>query len=119
MKHILFLSRVLLASVLVVSPVKAQSPSDRNLSYNPALPQTSSPSQTSPVDLAFLSYRGYLKSQGVDGYGALLTGYTSGRITPKAIVQAAINAHLVSASVLNDRGYLSALDSTIRDFEMH
>ncbi|BAY59499.1 hypothetical protein NIES2135_63760 (plasmid) [Leptolyngbya boryana NIES-2135] len=108
----------LLVSALIAYPVKAQPSGDRDLTYNLAIARPSSSTQTSPVDLAFLAYRGYLKNQDSDSYNVLVTRYISGSITSKNIVQAAINDNLVSASALNDRGYLSALDATIRDFEM-
>jgi hypothetical protein len=109
---------VLALSTLIATSAKAETRVDRQLvSYSSAMVQPAA-NQTllSPFDLAFLAQRGYLKDQGISGYGALETSYKSGTIKAKDVVQAAIRAYRLPESTLQDQGYLRALDSNIRSF---
>lgn len=72
-----------------------------------------------PADLATFAYRGYFKSQGISGYGGLIQDHSSGKVSNKDIVQAAIAMHLLPDSTLNNRGYLNALDNQLREINLH
>lgn len=69
-----------------------------------------------PFNLAFLAYQGYLKEQGIPSYGTLLFKYQTGYLTGKDVVQAAIKANKLSAEVLNDRGYVNAVELQMKSF---
>jgi hypothetical protein len=69
--------------------------------------------QIKPFNLAYLAYRGYLKDQGIPSYLTLLQEYRSGKITASDIVKSAIRAGRLSKSVLNDQGYVDAVDNQL------
>jgi hypothetical protein len=112
---------VLALSTFIATSAKAETRVDRQLmSYDSAMVQpASTQALLSPVDLAFLAQRGYLKDQGISSYNALETSYQTGTITAKDVVQAAIRANRLPESTLQDRGYLNALDSTLRGLNIH
>ncbi len=76
-----------------------------------------STSEISAFDLAFLAYRGYLRDQGVPGYGTLTTAHRAGRISAKDVVRAAIKQNRVSEQKLSDRAYLNDIDANLRALE--
>ncbi|KAM3098253.1 hypothetical protein ACKFKF_17920 [Phormidesmis sp. 146-12] len=112
---------ILALSTFIATSAKAETRVDRQpLSYDSAMVQlASNQALLSPFDLAFLAQRGYLKEQGISSYGTLETSYEAGTITAKDVVQAAIRANRLPESTLQDRGYLSALDSNLRSFSSH
>ncbi|MBD1848014.1 hypothetical protein H6F89_32525 [Cyanobacteria bacterium FACHB-63] len=112
---------VLALSTVIAASAKAETRIDRQLlSYDSARVQpASNQALLSPFDLAFLAQRGYLKDQGISSYAALDTSYEAGTITAKDVVQAAIRANRLPESTLQDRCYLSALDSNLRGFNIH
>ncbi|MDZ7965617.1 MAG: hypothetical protein RM368_11680 [Nostoc sp. DedSLP03] len=69
-----------------------------------------------PFNIAFLAYQGYLKEQGIPSYGTLLFKYQTGYLTGKDVVQAAIRAKKLPAEVLNDRGYVNAVELQMKSF---
>lgn len=72
-----------------------------------------------PNDLANLAYQGYLRDQGISSYSQLIFDYESGRIQGKDIVQAAVNANRLPASLLNDQSYLSAVNLQLSGLDIH
>ncbi|MBD2559996.1 MULTISPECIES: hypothetical protein [Nostoc] len=66
-----------------------------------------------PFNTAFLAYQGYFKEQGIPSGSALVFKYQTGNLTAKDVVQAAIKAHKLPAQVLNDPGYLNAVESQL------
>ncbi|PHM09121.1 hypothetical protein CK516_16605 [Nostoc sp. 'Peltigera malacea cyanobiont' DB3992] len=69
-----------------------------------------------PFNIAFLAYQGYLKEQGIPSGGTLLFKYQTGYLTAKDVVQAAIRANKLPAEVLNDRGYVNAVELQMKSF---
>ncbi|MDZ8088020.1 MAG: hypothetical protein RMY16_21010 [Nostoc sp. DedQUE12b] len=69
-----------------------------------------------PFNIAFLAYQGYLKEQGIPSGGTLLFKYQTGYLTAKDVVQAAIRANKLPAEVLNDRGYVNAVELQMTSF---
>jgi hypothetical protein len=69
-----------------------------------------------PFNIAFLAYQGYLKEQGIPSGGTLLFKYQTGYLTAKDVVQAAIRANKLPAEVLNDQGYVNAVELQMKSF---
>ncbi|MEH2209266.1 hypothetical protein [Nostoc sp.] len=69
-----------------------------------------------PFNIAFIAYQGYLREQGIPSGGTLLFRYQTGYLTAKDVVQAAIRANKLPAEVLNDRGYVNAVELQMRSF---
>ncbi|WP_036488511.1 hypothetical protein [Myxosarcina sp. GI1] len=67
-----------------------------------------------PFVLVSQAQAGRLESQGIPGYGALKTQYMLDRVTAKSLVRAGIDAHLIPARTLQDRGYLNVVESQLR-----
>ena len=107
------------------SSTDSQSPSSSGMSSSDNNQQpTSSPAavnstsdsyQTSPFNLAELAYRGYFKEQGIPAYYNLVSDYRAGRVTVQDIIQSGIRANKVSPDVLNNAGYVNALDAQLRN----
>ena len=63
-----------------------------------------------PFELASRAYQGAYKSQGISSFGSLHTDFSSGRITAKDLVRAAIEAKDLSPETQTDRAYLNAIE---------
>jgi hypothetical protein len=79
---------------------------------------TNSPnaSYIQPFNTAFLAYQGAFKEQGIPRGSALISEYQIGKLTAKDVVQAAIKTNKLPAQVLNDLGYLNAVESQLTSF---
>jgi hypothetical protein len=66
-----------------------------------------------PFNIAFLAYQGAFKEQGIPSAGTLLSEFQIGNLTAKDVVQAAIKANKLPAQVLNDEGYVNAVESQL------
>jgi len=114
MQKLIFSNLFCLLILVAIAP-KAQSET-----INPESDSTkavSSPSimqRITPFQLVSLAYQGNLNSDGIPGYGGLITAYQSGRITAKDIVQIAVNNNRLTQDVLSDRGYLNAVEVELR-----
>jgi hypothetical protein len=64
-----------------------------------------------PFNIAFLAYQGAFKEQGIPSAGNLIFQFQTGKLTAKDVVQAAIKANRLPAQVLNDEGYVNAVES--------
>ena len=64
-----------------------------------------------PFNIAFLAYQGAFKEQGIPSAGNLIFRFQTGKLTAKDVVQAAIKANKLPAQVLNDEGYVNAVES--------
>lgn len=68
-----------------------------------------------PFQLAFASYRGKLKEQGIPAYGVFCSKFRSG---PDGLVSdimdAALEAELIDQPSFDDEGYRNALDLQVR-----
>ncbi|MEH1792884.1 hypothetical protein [Nostoc sp.] len=66
-----------------------------------------------PFNIAFLAYKGAFKEQGIPSAGSLISEFQIGNVTAKDVVEAAIKAKKLPAQVLNDRGYVNAVESQL------
>ncbi|MBN3910394.1 MAG: hypothetical protein HWQ35_28780 [Nostoc sp. NMS1] len=66
-----------------------------------------------PFNIAFLAYQGAFKEQGIPSAGTLISEFQIGNLTAKDVVQAAIKANKLPAQVLNDQGYVNAVESQL------
>ncbi|MBW4428630.1 MAG: hypothetical protein KME50_30435 [Nostoc desertorum CM1-VF14] len=89
-----------------------------NADVNSNTLRTNSPnaSYIQPFNTAFLAYQGALKEQGIPSGSTLISEYQIGKLTAKDVVQAAIKANKLPAQVLNDLGYLNAVESQLASF---
>jgi hypothetical protein len=83
--------------------------SQRNSTFNNPS-SNRSVTQATPFDLVFLARKGYFQEQGIPSYGSFHTSVRTGQISAEDIVKAAIAENRVSSEVLNDRGYLNAVE---------
>ena len=74
-------------------------------------------SHTTPFNLVSQAYRGSFKEQGIPSYEALIAGYRSGQIRAEDVVQSAVKANRLSEEILNDQGYLYAVEAQLRGLE--
>ena len=63
-----------------------------------------------PFELASRAYQGAYKAQGISSFGSLRTDFSSGRITAKDLVRAAVEAKDLSPETQTDRAYLNAVE---------
>jgi hypothetical protein len=56
-----------------------------------------------------------LQEQGIPTYDTLISEYSEGKVTPKDIVQAAIQANRLQPTALQDNGYLNAVEEYLDD----
>lgn len=71
--------------------------------------------QTTPFELVFLAWHGYLRPQGVPSAGKLDWEYQAGDITAEELIKAGIQADRVASGTLNDKAYINAVDAELRD----
>ncbi len=69
---------------------------------------------TTPFDLVSLARNGYLSDQGVPSFAQLGVAHQRGRLSAEDLVQAAIDDNRLSPEAINDRGYVSAVNSFLR-----
>ena len=63
-----------------------------------------------PFELASRAYQGAYKAQGISSFGSLRTDFSSGLITAKDLVRAAVEAKDLSPETQTDRAYLNAVE---------
>lgn len=100
-------------SVLLVSAASAPSLRAETAVRQIISNSTANESQLTPFNLVSLAYQGYFRDQGVPSYGALLSGYKSGKITAEELVQSAVKKNRLSSQVLADRGFLRAVEDQL------
>ena len=66
-----------------------------------------------PFEVAFLAYRGELSDHGIPGYNTFRMQYRLGRITADDVVAAAIEAGYVTATMIDDDGYVKAVENQV------
>ena len=71
--------------------------------------------QVTPFELVHLAERGYLRNQGIPGYGAFMFEIEAGRVIPESLVQAAIRSNAMRPETLSDRSYLNAVYAGLID----
>ncbi len=70
--------------------------------------------QPNPFQLVNMAYEGALVEQGIPSYLRLQQDYTSGRIRPRDLVMAAVQAGDLPESKLQDERYINAVRSQMR-----
>jgi hypothetical protein len=110
------LTALLLSGAILPAAVSAQGTKTSPTSLNPYVVNPSSTHQTSPFDLAYLAYRGYLNPEGIPSSGVLIAALVSETVTAQDIMQAAVKANRLSAQTLNDKGYRFALENFLQEF---
>jgi hypothetical protein len=70
-----------------------------------------------PYDLVYAAYQGRLRAQGLRSYGAFSDGCNQGNLTANDVVQVAIKANLLPQSILQDQGYMNAVDAQMKAFK--
>jgi hypothetical protein len=63
-----------------------------------------------PFELVYRAYQGGYTAQGIRGFGALHVDFSSGRLTAKNLVQAAIDAKELAPELITNRSYLNAVE---------
>ncbi len=109
------LSAVLVSSTII--PAKAQTQVEKLTTYNPVVTNNTFTSHLTPFQIVYLAYQGHFRSQGIPGYGSLLSAHQSGKITAKNIVQIAINTNLIPKNILTDKGYLNLVEEQLKGLE--
>ncbi len=70
--------------------------------------------QPNPFQLVNMAYEGAFIEQGVPGHLQLEQDYTAGRVRPRDLVMAAVQAGDLPESRLQDEGYINAVRSQMR-----
>ncbi|WP_051470224.1 hypothetical protein [Fischerella sp. PCC 9605] len=120
MKHLIATGlSVMLLFVAASNPAKAQTRHGKEVSANQTL-STKTVSNISdkltPFHLVYLGYQGYLKNQGIPGYGSFISQYHGMRFTAKDLVKAAIQANLLPTDTFTNQKYINAVDSQLLYF---
>ena len=63
-----------------------------------------------PFELVFRAYQGGYTAQGIHSFGSLHTDFSSGRLTAKNLVQAAIDAKELAPEVSMNSSYINAVE---------
>jgi hypothetical protein len=96
-------------SVLLLAMVMAPVASAQTIALNTGLHSTNS-YQLTPFNLVNIAYQGGFKQQDIPSAGALSFAYEDGRVSAESLVKSAVVAGQLSPLVLNDRGYLRAVN---------
>lgn len=70
-----------------------------------------------PFNLVSLANQGYFKNQGIPSSGALMAAHRAGRVSAEDIVKSAVATNRLSLQVLNDQGYLRAVNAQLSALE--
>jgi hypothetical protein len=70
-----------------------------------------------PFELVGKAYQGEFKTHSVPGFGALIDSIKIGTITGKDLVRAGIEAKCLSAKMIDDRDYISSVDSQLKSLK--
>lgn len=70
-------------------------------------------SQLSPFEITSLAYQGRFDAAGIPGYGSLESGIASGSIAAEDVIEAAIASGRLSADVLEDGSFVSAVNNQL------
>jgi hypothetical protein len=110
------ITTLLLFVAILPTVVFAQDTNTSPTSLNPYVVNPSSTYQTSPFELAYLAYRGYLNPEGIPSSGGLIAALVSDTVTAQDIMQAAVKANRLSEQTLNDEDYRFALENFLQGF---
>lgn len=108
MKNLIFGS----LSLLLMSAATAPAVRAETTAANPAVSSSipSDVTHTTPFNLVTLAYQGYFREQGIPSYAALIVAHQAGRISAEDLVESAIRANKLPSQILNDQGYLNAVE---------
>lgn len=84
--------------------------SAQTTALNPEKLHSTNSYQLTPFNLVSIAYQGGFKQQDIPSAGALVFAYEDGRVSAESLVKSAVADNQLSPSVLNDRGYLSAVN---------
>ncbi|KAF3884657.1 MULTISPECIES: hypothetical protein [Nostocales] len=105
---------LLLLSTTTVPIVKAE-----NRAANPnVLSGASSSTQIEPFNLVHLAYQGYLRDQGIPGYGALIMAYQVKQISAEDIVRSAVKSNILPPQAIDDRAYRNAVNLQLENLRI-
>ena len=71
--------------------------------------------ELTPFQLVNLARNGYLMDHGIPRFNQLSFAHRNNRISAEDVIQAAIDDDRVSAEVLEDQGYVFAVDNFLHD----
>ncbi|MUG97676.1 hypothetical protein F7734_37355 [Scytonema sp. UIC 10036] len=106
---------LLLLSTTVAPIVKAE---NRAANTNVLSGTSPSATQIEPFNLVHLAYQGYLKDQGIPGYGALIMAYQVKQVSAEDIVRSAVKSNMLSPQVINDRAYNNAVNLQLENLRI-
>jgi hypothetical protein len=86
----------------------------KEVSVNSQVSQNQVTRNVKPFNLVFLAYQGYLKGQGIPSNGAFVNGVRQGDIKAKDLVQSAINLGKLSPDTINNRNYISSVETQLQ-----
>lgn len=110
MKRTLFVTLSALALSLTTAPAFANEIAATNTSV-----QTNSIVEINPFDLVTRSYQGYFSDRGIPSNGSFVGAVNSRKVTSQDLVQAAIASGRLAPETLEDRAYLNAVTSHLRN----
>jgi len=108
------LTTVLFSAPILSAAASAQTTGAAQTSLNPYITSKTSANQVSPFNLAYLTYQGYLRDQGIPGNGALIDAIAAGTVTAQDLIKAAVKANRLPEQTLTDQGYRSALENQLQ-----
>lgn len=108
-------------SVLLLATVTAPAVSakDKDTALSTANLNSINKNQLTPFDFVSLAYQGGFKAQGIPSSGALLAAYQIGQVSAESLVKKAVAANILSPAVLNDQGYLNAVNNQLNNLEVY
>ncbi|MBD2472657.1 hypothetical protein [Nostoc sp. FACHB-145] len=127
MKLSTFINSALFTAAIALTGgiVGAQTPANNNQPINTVINSNNIPNHSTqvsylkPFNAAFLAYQGGLKAEGVPSGSTLISEYQTGHLSTLDIVKAAVRANKVSADVLTNQDYLSAVESQLTSFTQY
>lgn len=96
------LTTLLFSGLMLLTAAQAQ-PEATPTSLNSGMPNPTFANQVSSFYQDYLAYQGYLKDQGISGYGPLITTIADGTVTVQNVMQAAAKLNQRLKQTLTDR----------------
>ncbi len=101
---------ILCLSLATTTAVKAENRVQHFMQLDTMIISNTTNTEVTPFELVNRAYQGAYRMQGIPGFSALLTDYSSRKITAKDLVKAAIEANQLPSETQNDRDFLWAVD---------
>jgi hypothetical protein len=109
------LTSLLFSATIFPVVAHAQTTGADQTSFNLYVANPNSANSTSPFNLAYLAYQGYLKDQGIPSSGALIDAIATGSVTAQDVMRAAVKDNQLPEQALTDQGYRSTLENELKD----